>query len=419
MKIAFITVGTRGDVQPYIAVSRALMDRGHEVWIGASEEHEPLVRAYGIDFRRVGPNFRDLMQTDLGRAWLTSGDSPRTYARLGRQLFIPLQRAYCEDTEAAVEGADGVAHYMFAFGAHHAAERRGLPSVGLAPWPTMFTGDMPPFFAPKLDWMPRFAKRWLAYLFVRAAFDPLAAEHQAHRARVALAAFSASNPYEAIIDAGVPTITLVSEHVLPRPRDWGERHSMAGYAFAPSLPYEPPPSLARFLERGETPIYLGFGSMTGFGADELAALATGAARRAGVRAVIASGWSNLTVESSDDVYVVDEIPHDWLFPRVAAVVHHGGASTFAEGLRAGKPTVIAAFFGDQPFWGFLNERLGTGPRTLLRKSITETALTTAIRAALDGPYAARAREIGERLRAEDGAAKAAARIEAVLTKQDP
>ena len=417
MKIVVVTIGTRGDVQPYVGVSRALMARGHEVTLATSEEHEPLVRRYGVGFRKMGPSFRDLMTSDLGRAWLSSADSPFEYARLAKELFVPLAKTYCEEADAAVDGADGVVFYMLAFGAMHAAQRRGLPAVAVAPWPIAPTGELAPPAALWLEKGPAFLKRWTSSFFCRLAFGPMNGEQLAHRARAGLPKYSAADPYQAVLDWGIDTVTLASEAVIPRPKDWAPRHSMGGYAFVPELPYEPPPGLARFLAAGPPPIYLGFGSMTGMDPADLAALATRAARRAGVRAVIATGWAELPVEPSDDVYVVDEIPHDWLFPRVSAVVHHGGASTLAEGLRAGKPTVIAAFFGDQPFWGRLNERLGTGPRALLRSKVTDEALGDAIRAALEGPYAARAKEIGERIRAENGADRAAGLIESALERR--
>lgn len=415
MKIVTVTVGTRGDVQPYIAVARALMDRGHEVTIAASEEHESLVRRYGVGFRAVGVSFRDLLRTDLGRAWLSSADSPSKYARYAKELFVPLVRRYCEEVDDAVEGADGVAFYMLAGWAMHAAERRGLPCVALAPWPMVPTGELPPLGAPWLVRAPPFVRRWAGHAFARLAFGAVNAEHLAHRARVGLPAYRAQDPIHAVLEARIPTVGLFSEQVIPRPKDWAVRHAVAGYAFTPDVAYEPPAALARFLEEGDSPIYLGFGSMTGFEPAELASLATRAARLAGVRAVVATGWADLPVEPSDDVHVLDEIPHDWLFPRVAAVVHHGGAGTFAEGLRAGKPTVIAAFFGDQPFWGLMNHRLGTGPRALLRKTITAESLAGAIRAALAGPHRARADAVGARIRAEDGASRAAQLVERALS----
>ena len=145
--------------------------------------------------------------------------------------------------------------------------------------------------------------------------------------------------------------------------------------------------------------------MTGVDPDELSATVAKAIRLAGVRAVVAKGWAGLSPKPSDELLLVDEVPHGWLFPRVTTVVHHGGAGTMAEGMRAGRPTVIAAVFGDQPVWGQVNERAGTGPRALARSTLTAERLATAIVAA--ERHRLRAEEIGRALRAEAGAERAA------------
>lgn len=153
------TVGTRGDVQPYIAIARALMARGHEVTLAVSDDHAPLVRAYGVAHRSMRGNFRELLQTDLGRAWLTSEASPLEYVRYARELFLPMQRMLCEDADAAVEGADGVVFYAMAMHAMHAAERRKLPMAMLAPWPIIPSGEIAPVTGAVVFDAPGFVKK--------------------------------------------------------------------------------------------------------------------------------------------------------------------------------------------------------------------------------------------------------------------
>ena len=271
--------------------------------------------------------------------------------------------------------------------------------------------------APWLDVLPGFALLRANDLVMRLAMGGFNDEHLAHRARVGLARYREPDPMHFALARGVPTVHLFSEAVLPRPRDWGAQHDVAGFAFAPRADYAPPGELRRFLDSGPPPIYLGFGSMTGQTPEELTTLACHAARLAGVRAIVGGGWTGAASSTSSEVYVVDEIPHDWLFSRVSAVVHHGGIGTFAEGLRAGKPTVIAAFFADQPFWGRRNEVLGTGPPTLLRTGVTPEKLAAAIRGALtDARYRVRAEGVAARLATEDGAARAAELIEHHVVK---
>lgn len=412
MRITLATLGTRGDVQPYIAVACELQKRGHDVVIATHPEFKGLLTEYGLAHREVGGSFRALMESDLGRAWLNSGDSPLKYAKYARELFLPLQEMYCEQYDEACADAEGVVFYAMAAGGLYAAERRKIPAVAVAPWAMVPNGDVIPLASAIVDRFPRSVKRWISGQIMKLAFGAMTPVHNAYRQRVGLPPLSGPSFLHHAINLGTPMVHLFSEHVVPRPREFAPHHHVVGFSFAPDKPYEPPASLRHFLSSGSQPIYLGFGSMTGFEPAELAELATRAARLAGVRAVVASGWAGLQPKPSDDVYVIDEIPHEWLFPRVSAVVHHGGAGTLAAGLRFGKPTVIAAFFADQPVWGRLNEKLGTGPRALSRQNITAENLAIAIRkATTDEKYRVRAEEIAGKIAGENGAARAAEVIE--------
>ncbi len=403
MKIAIVTAGTRGDVVPYVAVGKALAARGHEVWVAADPEYVELIRGHGLGYRKMGESFRALMATDLGRAWLASADSPFEYARRARELFVPLQDAWCADADAAVEGADAVAFYLLGVGALHAAERRKLPAAALTPWPVVPSRELLMSPAAWLDRAPGFLKRGLGHLQWWVAFRDLNEAHLSYRERVGLARYRARDPVHFVLESGVPILHLFSELVLPRPSDWQPHHHVAGFALLDGAAYEPPPDLAAFLE--EPAIYVGFGSMTGVDHGGLCETVNRAIRIAGVRAVVSRGWAGLDLPASPSILPIDEVSHAWLFPRVSAVVHHGGAGTLAAGLRAGKPSVVCAFFGDQPFWGRINQAAGCGPPALLRKKLTAEALAAAIRAA--DQHRPRAQAMGEALRKEDGAARAA------------
>jgi sterol 3beta-glucosyltransferase len=180
---------------------------------------------------------------------------------------------------------------------------------------------------------------------------------------------------------------------------------------------DPPPDLAEFLARGEPPVYVGFGSMSGTDPATTTRTVLDAIRRAGVRAVLASGWGGLAPSDAPArVHVVESAPHEWLFPRCAAVVHHGGAGTTAAGLRAGCPSVVCPFFGDQYFWGRRVESIGAGPAPVPQKHLTPDRLATAIREALDTPeMRRRAQHLGTALRSESGVARAVA----ILERADP
>jgi sterol 3beta-glucosyltransferase len=214
-------------------------------------------------------------------------------------------------------------------------------------------------------------------------------------------------------DRSIPHLHLYSEHVIPRPTDWPACAEVLGYCFldAPGG-WEPPRRLADFLAAGPAPIYVGFGSMTGMRPEQLAQTTRDALRESKQRAVIGMGWGGLSgFEDSDDVLVIDDVPHDWLLPRMAAVVHHCGAGTTAAALRAGKPSVAVPFFADQPLWARTLHKLGAAPAPIPKRKLNAGRLAHAIKqVTADGDYAKRAEAIGARVRAETGAARAADRI---------
>jgi sterol 3beta-glucosyltransferase len=207
-----------------------------------------------------------------------------------------------------------------------------------------------------------------------------------------------------------------SEHVVPRPADWDASAHITGYWFLEQT-WQPPADLVRFLEAGDAPVYVGFGSMVGTDAEEKGRIVLEALRRSGQRGVIASGWGGLKLQNvPDNVFLLKEAPHDWLFPRMAAVVHHGGAGTTAAGLRAGVPTVICPFMGDQPFWGRRVESLGVGVAPIPQKKLNADNLTEAIQRVVQSTEIRRnAAELGARIRAEDGVGNAVSIISRILS----
>lgn len=210
-------------------------------------------------------------------------------------------------------------------------------------------------------------------------------------------------------------IYAVSPMVVPRPKAWGEHIHMSGFWWDNTpVTWEPPQDLVDFLEDGETPIYIGFGSMVSGNMSKTFAKVLKAVRAARVRAVISLGWGgkDMHLKSNHRVFFADYVPHDWLFPRVKAVVHHGGAGTTAAGLRYGKPTLVVPFGGDQPFWGNRVNAIGCGPRPISRDMMTVQRLTQGlIDLTTRGSYRVAAEEMGERLRTETGTKNAADIVE--------
>jgi len=215
------------------------------------------------------------------------------------------------------------------------------------------------------------------------------------------------------------TLYAYSPAVLPKPADWSADVHVTGYWFLNGDRSRGlDPALAAFLDAGPPPFYVGFGSMPSIAAEERTRFVLSALQQTGQRGVLAvGGGAMVRMPVPDSVMMIDGAPHDLLFPRVAAVVHHGGAGSTAAGLRAGRPTVICPFFGDQPFWGRVVAKAGLGPEPLSRKRLSAESLAAAIREAVgSSQIGRRAREVGEAIRAENGVPEAAAVIESVVDR---
>lgn len=205
------------------------------------------------------------------------------------------------------------------------------------------------------------------------------------------------------------TLQACSRSVVPHPNDWPANVHTTGYWFLErDREWEPPFELVSFLKAGKPPVYIGFGSMTGRKRDQTTQLILDGIAMSGQRAIVASGWAGLDrVSLPDEVFQVDAVPHDWLFPRVAAVVHHGGAGTVAAGVAAGAPTLVVPHFADQPFWGQRIHDLGVGPRPIPRHRLSAENLARGIEEAVgNSQIRQNAAALSARVRAEDGLGQA-------------
>lgn len=410
MHIVLSTVGTRGDVQPYVALAKELKARGHNLTIATHADHRELVESNGLAHRAVCGSFRELMESPRGRAWLDSGDNPLRYLKTFRALFSPYVESWLADWDMALRDADAVLVHS-ASNARIVLETLRTPRVVISPFASLPSGEFHmgvpqiPIVGPALNRM--------VYAAALDQFWKLGSgQVESYLASRGAKPF-AKSLWREQWERSVPHLHLYSEHVVPRPKDWPACAEVLGYCFldAPSG-WEPPRRLTAFLAAGPTPIYLGFGSMTGMRPEQLAQITRDALRETKQRAVIGMGWGGLAgFEDSEDVLAVDDVPHEWLFPRVAAVVHHCGAGTTGAALRAGKPSVAVPFFADQPFWARTLHNLGAAPPPLPKRNLNAGRLAQAIKQVTrNGQYAARAAAIGALVRAEAGAARAADRV---------
>jgi sterol 3beta-glucosyltransferase len=413
MKICILTFGTRGDVQPYIALGVGLKATGHEVTVATLAEFRSLVLEYGLQHATLRGDFLKAAQSAEGKSALAGRSNPLKLI----QQYIAMARETLEDEWASAQQADVLVYNSAALGGYHIAEKMGIRALASFPAPLYSpTREFPSPFLPFRDLGP--FNKWSHQLF--AAIGPAMYRRPIREWRRDVLGLPPAKGEDRLRGQPVTTLYAYSEAVLPRPTDWNASSVVTGYWFldAPS-DWRPEPALVKFLQEGLPPVYVGFGSMFMNGGVRQTDIVLQALRLAGQRGVLATGWGGLTAANAPEgVFVLEAVPHDWLFPQVAAVVHHGGAGTTGAGLRAGKPTVICPFVGDQSFWGRRVATLGAGPTPIPRGQFTAERLADAIGMAVsDQDMRQRAATLGVVIRAEDGVGRAIACITSRLSRQ--
>jgi UDP:flavonoid glycosyltransferase YjiC (YdhE family) len=234
----------------------------------------------------------------------------------------------------------------------------------------------------------------LIWRVFRDAVNTLRTEH------LSLPAHTTDSYLKAVKD--IPVVFGYSEHVVPRPRGWGDHLQVSGYWFLDDDDWTPPAGLQTFIEDGPAPVYIGFGSMSSSDPQQLFELIRSALHISGQRAVLAGGWGGVA-GVSERLYALDSAPHNWLFPRMAGVVHHGGAGTTAAGVRAGVPSLLIPHLGDQPYWSRRLYELGVSPPPIKRRKLTAERLAGGLtRLVADRRIHNNAARLGDHVRDEDG-----------------
>ncbi len=420
MKILVMTLGSRGDVQPYLALSKKLMQAGHSVSFCTCARFEKDAVSLGLAFFPLRNDILDFMETSQGRSVMeetTNVFKVIQTAFVLRKLMRPVQQNVIEDCWQAVEAVrpDVIVYHPKTFGVPSFAEKIGACAVLLSPFPafvptSQFAGAGFPNW-PLGPWYNRFTYWVTKVIFQKMAKSYVMAWRKQYAPAQLRQGFDLVKTPKGDI---IPVLHAYSAHVVPRPSDWPDDSYVSGYCFLDAAEsWHPPADLQAFLAAGPPPVYVGFGSMAGKDPRKLTRMVLQALEKAGCRGVLATSWGGLEVgDLPETVFALKEAPHDWLFPRVSAVVHHGGAGTTAAGLRAGKPTIICPFFGDQPFWGKVVKGLGVGTAPLPQKKMTSAGLAARLAEVLQNQaIGQRAEELAELIRPEDGNLQAVQIIE--------
>ena len=419
MRIAIIAAGSRGDVQPPAGLAAALAARGHAVRFIAPPEFGALVPP-GIAFAPLPIDIR----AELGASQMFErGRNPivfiRNFLEMSRRLARDMTIACRDATNACdVVVGTGLADYA----ASCAAEYWKVPCVHGFMQPLIASRDFPSPLVPPLPFrLPGWINRLQSKAMAGAIWLPVRLiANSVVRKTLNLAPSPLALPVEAEARRGEPMAMAYSRHLLPRGSDWPANVEVTGFWFL-DAPHDwaPPQGLTRFLDNGDPPVYVGFGSMVMKDPRATLRAVLDAIAQAGCRAVISAGWGAMRADNlPPQVFAIDEAPHDWLFPHMAAVVHHGGAGTTGAALRAGKPSVVVPFLLDQFFWGARLKAIEVAPAAIPHRGLTTAKLGTALKQVLgDAGMRARAQAVGEAVRAEDGIGRMVALVESAAPVQ--
>ncbi len=411
-RIAITTIGTRGDVQPYLALALELRKRGYSVVVGAPTDFADEILSLDIEFCDLGGNIRSfLKQSNFEHASENFLVNMPALLQQGQEIVEQAAR----NSWKMVQGADAIIMNINTSFAIDFGEALDIPTIMSALQPLNSTGEFPicsydiPDMGPALNWLSHTATivQQAYYDFPR---DKLRKELMGLKPRKNSGFFKDTNGKNLV------TLYAYSQLVSPRPRDWPKTAIVTGYwPLKDQTGWQPSREFLDFLTHGEPPIYVGFGSMP-FGAERNTQLLKDAVAISRKRVVVASGWGGINGDNlPENVFAISKAPHDKLLRYMGAVVHHGGAGTTAAGLYAGKPTFVVPQAIDQPYWGRRVHALGCGPDPVLLKKLTPQILANAFNEMTDfSPYKIAAENVADELAKEDGPAKAILHIERVM-----
>jgi sterol 3beta-glucosyltransferase len=407
MKITIIAFGTRGDIQPTLALGKALKALHHQVRMIASTNFKAWIEQHGLEAATATVDIQAIMTGEGGHEWIGHSDNQIKQIQAMKKLFDEFGLAMMRDAWHACTDAEAIiSSFTSDVYAASIAEKLGAKHISTPLQPALVAtrSGMACTSAP----IPN-RESIINYLFGKWFIEPFgwqlmgAVNNRFRQEVLGLPPQTMQVNWRAL--RRMLVVQAFSPHVVPRPCDWPSNIHTAGYWFLDEdQAWQPPQALRDFLDDGDPPVYIGFGSMTGRDPQALTHLIVDALTQSRQRAILQSGWAGMgTARLPTNIFLLDFAPHSWLFPRMSAVVHHGGAGTTAESLRAGVPTIIVPHIADQPFWGSRVAALGVGPKPIPRHKLTVDNLAFAIRQAMcDSTMRQRAIELGAKICAEDG-----------------
>ncbi|KAG9660682.1 sterol glucosyltransferase, partial [Aureobasidium melanogenum] len=412
LNIVIHAVGSRGDIQPFIALGTELQRYGHRVRLATHDMFAAFVRKAGLEFYPIGGDPASLMAYMVKNPSLMPSMKTMMSGEIGRKRqMIAEMLSGCWDSCVLPDQFSGqpfVADAIIAnppsFAHVHCAQALGIPVhlMFTMPWTSTRSFPHPLANLTNVDGSHAAANYMSYHVVELMTWQGLGDVINDWRESIELEPINYLDGPALAQMLKVPFTYCFSPGLVPKPKDWPDYVDVCGFFFRDTPAYEPEPALVDFLAAGPPPVYIGFGSIVLDDPAKMLSTILRAVKAAGVRAIISKGWSDFDGDASENIYYIGDCPHEWLFPRVAAVVHHGGAGTTACALKNGRPTLVCPFFGDQPFWGHMIAKSGAGPDPLPPRYMTVDTLAESIRFLMREETSLAAEVIAERMDREQG-----------------
>ena len=415
--LTILALGSRGDVLPYVVLGAGLQQHGFTVRVVTFESFAPLVARHNLEFTAVPGNAEQITTSSSGISLAESGYNvwqmwqslKASYWQLAAGITEALSQPVVWQTDAVLNQLPGG---LFGL---DLAEKLHIPHINLAVMPLLRTRAFPMLaFPPGLAFLPGYTPLTyrLAEQIIWSGFRGVV-----NRWRQSVLALPPQPFWGCFSQVGqLPTLLGFSEQIVPRPPDWSANIHFTGYWQSQEPEWTPPESLLHFLADGSPPIFIGFGSMPVRDPQRVTRMILAAVQQTGQRAILHTGWAGLgQSDLPETIYQLEYAPYGWLFPQMAAVVHHGGSGTTGFGFWAGVPAILVPFLFDQFFWGRRIEALGVGPEPVPYKKLTAERLAVAIDTAVTNPLMRqRAAELGKHIRQENGVETAVRIVQQLL-----
>jgi sterol 3beta-glucosyltransferase len=416
MKVSILTLGTRGDVQPYVALGEALINKGHQVVICTGMSFRSLIESHGVSFYPASADLMEILESEEGRAIFSGGAiNPIKMMDYAKRIITPAYRKSMEDFYVASKGADIIIFHPKALGACDIADYYGIPAVCMPPVPIIYPITEFPNLAVSPTRNLGAGLNKLSYQVSTLAEGSYIKQINNFREKTLRLPPRKSGAYNKQVGKhSLRIVYPISELLFPEVNSWKGKVDLTGFFYLNEEENRLEAEIEQFLEQGEPPILITFSSMPLKDPDTFQKNLLQALEQAHQRAILLTGASGLKLESNQQILVVKRASHRWLMPRCGGIIHHGGVGTLAEALLSGIPQFIIPFSVDQPFWAHRLNQMGLSLKPLKEKQLTVEQLVSAFREMKDERRIVKAKEFGQKISKEDGLSNAVLLLESIV-----